>query len=171
MKKLLIILSVMLLLIACGNEFDDITYTVTNKSLKSVSFSFSDTTNSLNQNESVSFTINSGIGIFSPENLLFIGHKKSIELNRENLGTLGISYTFIDVTRFELEVVNTLSVPITIKADDYIDNNGEFTLAINKNDNETTYIYTSKPNFIILESFPVIIDWSINNNIIYVIIR
>jgi hypothetical protein len=170
-KKILFSLCIVFLFGACSNEFDDVTYTINNNSSITVSFSFNDNIYSLNQDESISFTLNSSEGMFSPKEISFTGHKKSILLNRENLGTSGIFYSFTDVPRFNLEVINTLSAPVTLgETGSYIDNNGYYTLSILENGNETAFIYTSNPNFTISESYPVTFDWKFTDDTIYLVI-
>jgi hypothetical protein len=70
--------------------------------------------------ESITYTINSEQGRIIPKNITFAGHKKSIYFKIVNQGTAGIEYTFKDTPRLNLNVINTLSIPVTIKADDFI---------------------------------------------------
>jgi len=193
MKKPLFILLIIILFWSCSNEFDDITYTITNDSSKTVLFLFNNDLISLNKNEKITYSINSEKDRLAPENIEFSGHKRSVKLEMSNMGTKGIFYTFVDVTCFTLSVMNTLSIPITIKADDFIAasvdtdpdafDDEDFTLLIKENITEKASIYTSTPNFrIILNDYPVVIEWKfidkikeddtvIEINTIYVIIK
>jgi len=174
MKRLLLLLNV-LLIIACSKDFDDINYKITNNSSKTVLFFFYNTNNILNSNESVSYIINSGEGMFSPKNIELCDpedHPKSIKMDKLNLGTNGYIYEFKDNQRYVLSVINTLPIQVTIKSDDYIDHEGELTLTIPANERKDSHIYTSKPNFsLISETFPITFDWILNNNIVYLTIR
>jgi len=182
MKKLffsLITASIVLVITFCSNEFDNIDYKINNNSSKDVSFLFNNISFTLNNGESISFTINSSEGIFAPKDAVpkdavseNTAHPKSIKMDTLSLGTKGYIYSFIDNPKFPLDVINTLSVPLTIQADDYIDNNGQSTLTIKENDNETSFIYTSNPNFSLVSgSYPVTFDFNFTNNTVYLIIR
>jgi hypothetical protein len=117
MKKLLFILFIAVFLSSCEGEFDNITYTITNDSSKFVSFSFYDTeTIDLDEGESATYTINSGKGMFKPENITFSGHPRSINLNTLNNGTDGINYSFSDNKPLILNVQNNLSIPVNLVA-------------------------------------------------------
>jgi hypothetical protein len=154
------------------NSFSDINYIIKNGASKTVSFSFNDTTVSLDSDQSETFVINSGKGRFAPKNLNYSGHSKSITTDTKNMG-LKIEYTFIDNPCYPLNVINMLPVSVTIQAGDYIDNSG-VTLTILENDTETSTIYTSNPTFtvtLISTSYPVIVDWKFENGQVYVIIR
>jgi len=194
MKKLILVVSIVLTITACSNEFDDTNYTINNNSSKTVSFLFNSIHNNLNSSKSMSFTINSNKGIFYPKNVApDNAHLKSIKMDTLNLGTKGYIFTFNDNPKFKLDVINTLPIEVTIKSDDYIDNvddNGEYTLTIPENSKIESFIYTSKPNFTLVSepeteietkpenetesitlTYPVTFDWAFNDNIIYVIIR
>jgi len=118
MKKSLFILLIVVFLGSCQVEFDDVTYTITNISSKSVSFSFCDTqeTITLDKEKSISYTINSGKGMFAPEKITFEGHPRSIDLYTLDKGTQGKQYIFIDNTPLKLNVQNNLSIPVNLVA-------------------------------------------------------
>jgi len=152
MKKPLFILFIAVLLWSCQGEFENVKYTITNDSSKQIKFTFNDTTKTLAKDTSITYTINSEQGRFAPKDIIFSGHKKSINLETLNNGTAGIFYTFTDNTPFTLNVENKLSIPVTITADDFIDNLGEPTVKVIEKGNVTALIYTSTPNFSVTES-------------------
>jgi hypothetical protein len=157
---------------SCSRDYDYINYTIKNNSSKSVSFTFNNTSNTLNSNESVAYIINSGEGVFYPKNITFSGHIKSIILDRLNLGAGAYKYTFNNNIRYKLEIVNSLSIAVSITSDDNIDNNGAISISIPANTKVDTYIYTSKPNFkLTSDPFPVVFSYTFNNDILYLIIK
>lgn len=80
-------------------------------------------------------------------------------------------YTFVDATPFDLFVINQFPRTITIKADNFIDNNGSMELAIERNDEATAKIFAATPNFTSLENYPVEIISRFVDNTVYVTIR
>ncbi|WP_461247406.1 hypothetical protein [Treponema sp. R6D11] len=152
MKKALFILFIAVFLGSCQDEFDNVKYTITNDSSKNIRFTFNDVIKTLAKDTSITYTINSGQGRFAPEKISFSGHIKSINLETMNNGTSGIFYTFTDNIPLTLNVVNMLSIPITITADDFIDNQGQPSIKIIEDAEETALIYTSTPNFSVTES-------------------
>jgi len=152
MKKLTFILFIAVFFGSCQGEFDNIKYTITNNSSKIISFLFNDTNETLINGESMTYIINSEQGRFSPKEISFSGHKKSINLTAINNGTAGIFYTFTDNVPLTLNVVNMLSIPVTVNAGDFIDNNGKTTIEIIEEGTETALIYTATPNFSVVES-------------------
>jgi len=191
MKKTLFILFIAVLFGSCSGQFEDIIYTITNNSSKTVLFSFNDISVSLNKDESAAYAINSEKGRFAPKGITFTGHQRSISLTTKNNGTSGIFYTFSDNTPLTLNVENKLSIPVTIKAGDFIDNEGQFTIELKEKENKTALIYTSTPSFSVEESdesertidpdnpvfvpypypYPIKIEWELSNNSINLTIR
>jgi len=168
MKKSLFILLIAAFLGSCEGEFDDVTYTIKNDSSKNIKFTFNDTEKTLVQGTSIVYTVNYQQGRLAPK-IDYIGmgiHRRSINAETKNNGTAGIFFTFTDNKPFKLEVENTLLIPITVKAGDFIaageDTNAEaydenkFTLKIGEckeeTAKETALIYTSAPNFSVTES-------------------
>jgi len=189
MKKLLFLLFIAVLLGSCQGEFDNVNYTITNESSKTVKFSFYDDSKSLNNSESITYNISSAQGRFAPQEIDFSGHKKSVNLNMVNNGTAGIFYTFTDNAPLTLNVENKLSIPVTVKADDFIDNKGKLTIEIKEGENETALIYTSTPNFSVNDErtsdleqaktvhipypypYPITADWELIENTINLTIK
>jgi len=157
MKKFLFVLLIAVFLGSCRGEFENVNYTITNDSSKNITFTFNEIAETLGNGKSVTYIVNSEQGRFSPKEINFSGHLRSVNLTARNNGTAGIFYTFTDNAPLTLNVVNMLSIPVTIKADDFIaaapdtDNESydekEFTLKIKENGEETALIYTSAPNF------------------------
>jgi len=184
MKKTLFISLIIIFLLSCSREFDDIIYTITNDSSKTVSFTFNDALETLDKDESITFAINSQKSGFVPKDITFDGHSRSVNLTRLNKGTAGIFYVFSDNTPLTLNVENTLTMSVTIKADIFIDSNDDtspdafngddFTLTINEGAVEKASIYTSAPNFTVVSPpapYKVNIEWELKDGAINVVIR
>ena len=88
-----------------------------------------------------------------------------------NTNSVTGNYIFSLANFFDLKVINTLPVDITIKADNFIDNTGSVELFIKKDSEETAIIYTNKPDFTATSNYPVFFDWNFINNEISVILR
>jgi len=170
MKRLFIlIVFAASLFFSCSHNFDDLHYTIENKSSMDVSFLFDGESITLQDGKSVSRIINSGKGRLSPQNVIFTGHPKSIRME-----TKGYSYSFIDIDPINLNVVNSLPIDVTLKAGDYIDNgSGSDEFFVPRGDEEIATIYTSKPDFTVVlpSGYPIIIDWEFSGDTVYVIIR
>jgi len=172
MKRILFVFLIVFILGSCKSDFDNVNYIMTNNSSKEITFDFYNEEVVI---QSVSeepdnikiFSINSGEGIFEPENLKPAegqGHLKSIKMNSVNKGRAGFEFTFIDVDSFALHVVNTLPVEVTIEAGNYIENNIDDEILTNLTvapyiEIKTAKIYTNKPEFTAKTEYPVIIDW------------
>jgi len=162
MKKLLFILFIAVFLGSCKGVFDNVIYTISNDSSKNITFTFNDITNTLQNGESIIYVINSEQGRFTIEDIKLEEHPRSITLTTINKGTAGIFYTFIDNIPLNLNVKNNLSIPVTVKADNFIAagvdtgvdayDEEKFTLKIFEKGEETALIYTSTPGFSVRES-------------------
>jgi len=81
-------------------------------------------------------------------------------------------YTFLDAEPLDLNVINRLPIDITIKADNYIDNNGSIELAIDSNSESTgAKIYTKSPKFTSNTNYPIIFEYAVVGNEMSVIVR
>jgi len=179
MKKTLFIIIIAAFLLSCSGDYDDVTYTVTNKSSKEVSFSFNGVSENLSPNaEPITYTINSAQGRFSPKNPTFSGHEKSVILTTENKGTAGIFYTFENNELLDLCVENTL--PIKIKLISDFINESDFTITIEeytKNVKTEEMYKTYTPNFTVHDkddndlTIPITIEWKLEDNTINVVIK
>jgi hypothetical protein len=155
MKKSLFILFIAVFLGSCEGEFDDTIYTIKNDSSQIISFKFNDISENLDIGKSITYKINSEKGRFAPADITYSGHKRSIIYTMKNNGTEGIFYTFNDNKPFKLKIENKLSIPITITAGDFIDNDGQSIIKVIEKeiiDMTTLLIYTSTPNFSVTES-------------------
>jgi hypothetical protein len=194
MKKLLFISLIIAFLGSCQGEFDDINYSIINISSNTVSFSFydiSETTN-LDKGESATYTVNSEKGIFVPEKISFIGHPRSILFKKFNYGTTGIFYIFYNNDPLVLNVHNTLPIDLDLFACDnlyfdianfnlsdinnfnYISDEPNTVITIEKNGNKTAKIYTSTPFFIVkngTQLYLADISWYLTNDTINVTIK
>jgi hypothetical protein len=162
---------------------------------------FNNVSKSLDKDESVTYTINSEKGAFAPENITITEHPRSINLEKSNKGISGIFFIFSDNTPFSLNVENKLSIPVTVKAGDFIeaaDDTGidaydvtEFSLKIKENSIEKASIYTSTPSFSVEESdesertldpletrfipypypYPITVTWELSNGTIKAVIK
>jgi len=194
MKKSLFILLIAVFLASCQGEFEDVNYTITNNSTKIVSFLFNDISETLNIDDSITYTINSEKGRIVPKNPTFTGHIRSVKLIPLNKGTSGIFYTFSDNNPLVLNVHNTLPIDLDLMAYDNLDfdinnfklsfdiNNfnyisdkdGNPTLKIKGNSSESAKIYTSTPFFIIkngTQLYIADISWNLTNDTINVTIK
>jgi hypothetical protein len=201
MKKTLFILFIAVLFWSCSGEFDDIKYTITNESSKTVEFKFNNKLESLASGGSLTHIINSEKGTFVPEIDITGRHPRSVNLEKTNKGTAGIFFRFSDNTPLPLNVENKLSIPVTVKAGNFIgasDDTGvdayddtEFTLKIKEKSIENAFIYTSTPSFSVEESdesertldteetgfipypypYPITVTWELSNGTIKVIIK
>jgi len=190
MKKLFFILFIIAFLGSCAGEFDDVLYTINNKSSGTVSYLFNDISETLNKDESKTYPpINSEKGMFFPKIDFTVHHPRSINLTKLNKGSAGIFYTFTDNTSLVLNVKNTLTTPITLKANNFISvsddtgadafNNEQFTLTIKEDATEKALIYTASPKFTIIitpveESDPFqipVIEWELKDDTIYAVIH
>jgi hypothetical protein len=201
MKKTLFIIFIAVLFGSCSGEFDDITYTITNESSIPIKFSFNKISKTLNTDESITYIINSEKGTFAPEIDITGRHPRSVNLEKTNKGTAGIFFGFSDNTPLPLNVENKLSIPVTVKAGNFIGtagdtsddayDNTEFTLKIKEKSIENAFIYTSTPSFSVEESdesertldteetglkpnpypYPITVTWELSNGTIKVIIK
>ena len=174
MKKSLIVVSIVLLLFSCNLQSDyNYYFTVVNDSdMSVVSYDFNGTPEILSPKESKNYDKAHYTAITNIDVAGF-GIKVKLEKKYDYTTTpYTYIYTFDDVPSYDLNITNTLPIDVTIGAGNYIDNAGSASVTIVKNDTHTTAkIYTNKPSFTPTAGYPVIIDWSFNNNTVYVIIR
>jgi len=174
MKKIIALISfTFLIFISCDLNFDDIEYKVINNSLKPISYEYNGYTETISTGEFKIYIINSGKGSYKPNYISFNGHPKSVILTHKSTGSLKIEYSFNDVIPYYLYIANSLPVDVTFKADDYIDNEDSTTITVHANNkNDSAMIYTNKPVFtLVSDPYPVIFDWYINDQTLYVSIR
>jgi len=177
MRKINICFLFIPLLISACDISEYYYYTVKNESAKTVSFIFNDSLNietiaPANLKEFQTKTGQRFTGINNIDAGSPYGFGFSVLMESKTTST-GINYTFKNNNPFDLHVTNTLPVNVIIKADDFIDNEGQPTITINANSsNNTAKIYTKNPVFSLTsEPYPVIFNWNFENNTIYLIIR
>ena len=170
MKKVIffVIIAVFLVL-GCG-ETELYSVSITNNSTKTVSYDYNGGTGTLAVSQTNVYKVKAYTQ--PPKNILDQNGIASIKMNTD--GMTG-NYAFTDAAVFALNVVNNLPVEITIKADNFIDDNGSTELTIGENtEKNTARIYTSKPRFTpLVNNYPVTIDSNFDDNdkTVYVIIR
>jgi len=162
--KYLLTLIIAFTMVSCGiREFYSVT--VINESSKTVSYVYNGQSDTIGLSDSKSYSVKAYTQ--PPKNVVDQNDVASLNINqKDNV------FTFIDATPFKLNVVNKLPITVIIKADKYIDDNGSVEFLIDENTEKTTAkIFTSKPKFMSLVDYPVIIDWNFNEDTVYVIIR
>jgi hypothetical protein len=149
----------------CGEKYYDVL--IKNESNKTVSYNYNGSSDSLDPLGSKHYTV--GAYTQAPNNISVQTGALSIKLT-QNYDT----YFFKNIPAIDMYVLNTLSVDVTIKADEYIEN-GSSTELIVPSDTEvkTAKIYTLKPTFkIISPEYNVNLEYIMeSNNIMYVTIK
>lgn len=159
MKKLLFASIIVFCLIILGCETRYYAVSITNNTSKTVSYTYNDITDSLSASETKVYEVKAYTQ--PPKDIVDQNGIASLILNQNS-----DSFAFIDATPCQLNVLNNLPVNITIKADNYIDNNNLMELEINANTTNTdAVIYTKNPNFTSVSNYPIIINWNITGNI------
>jgi hypothetical protein len=157
------------LFFACDDKYYPVV--VQNNSTKTISYTYNGISDSLGTSGSKMYEVLAGTP--GPVDIKIDNDPSkpmSIKLERQMNG-----YYFKDVTPIKLDVENTLSVEITIKADNFIDgDNGGTELKISANDKKQDIdIYTTTPKFTIVSppDSPAEISWSFSSGKISAIIR
>jgi hypothetical protein len=165
MKKVLILASIVFALAGC--EATHYSVLIKNNSSKTVSYVYNGSPDTLDPGKSKNYEVEAYIQ--PPANISVPG-ALSVAMNRH-----GDTFTFVDADEIILKVVNTLSIAITIKADNYIwdknNNSVELSIPENSKREDDLVIYTSNPRFTSTSSYPVSIDWNLSDNTIFVTIR
>jgi len=167
MRKIVILtLSVALLLFSCGEKHYSVS--ITNDSTKAVSYTYNGVSDTL----AVSQTKTYEVDAYTQPPINVAEHPSGIASLVVKANGRNGDYTFSDATPLDLKVINKLPVPITIKADNYIDNGGLTELTIAADDKEeTAKIYTKSPKFTSTTNYPIIVEWTVAGNEMPVIIR
>lgn len=168
MRKLIIIITIVFLLSSCDNDNSKrYSVSITNNSSKIITYFFNGSTDTLAVSETKKYEVEAHTP--SPRNIADQNGIASIKMNTN--GMTG-DHDFSDAVPFNLNVANKLPVEVKIKADNFIDDNGSFQFTIGANEEKNTaIIYTLNPNFTSLVEYPVIIDWNVSGNDMYVITR
>ncbi|MCL2441060.1 MAG: hypothetical protein FWD14_04920 [Treponema sp.] len=152
-------------------------YNVTNESNKPVSYIFNGTPDTLEPGEWKPYQSKTGArftGLIDIDAGETHGFNISVKLRSHRN-----DYVFYNFSPFDLHVLNTLPIDLTIKAGEYIDNGGstELLVAADSNPNTNAKIYTNKPVFAVVtevyQNFPIIFDWKYidDDRIVYLIIK
>jgi len=156
----------MLFLVSC-DVVNPYSFSITNDSSKIVSYTYGGIPDTLVVSETRNYEVKGTNNGEAPKNVFD-------ENGIASLDTIFISgdYFFKDATPLNLNVINTLPIDITIKADNFIDNKGSTELTIPKNDESTgALIYTKSPKFTSTTNYPIIVERTIVGNEMWVIIR
>jgi hypothetical protein len=141
---------------------------ITNISTKDVTYIYNDNTETLLPDTSKSYLM--GAYTQPPKDISVLG---AMSVKMENFR--GEKYTFNDVLPINLNVLNTLPVNVTIKADNYIwdkkSSSIESFILADVERTDDLLIYTSTPKFTAYADYPVTIDWELKGNTIYVILK
>lgn len=153
------------MLVAC----DEVSYTtvITNNSKKDVSYIYNNKSDTLPAGKTKNYEVKAYTG--SPINIVDQNGIASVKIETNNLTG---NYTFVDAKSYKLIVNNEYPFDVTIRADNFIDNDGSMELTINANDPEDddtdtddteidAIIYTERPNFKSTLNFPLIFEWEI----------
>jgi len=172
MKRLYIAIFIIFIFVSCDLP-EYYNYQISNNSSENVSYTFNGISDILEPSESKDYQLKKGEIFTGMENInagspYGFGYKVKLGMKTTNTGS---DYFFYDFNPFDLNVINSLPVTVSIKADNYIDNLNSTTLDIDANSEKTAKIYTNKPTFTSTNNYPIIFDWVFSNNTIYVIIR
>ena len=131
-----------LLYAGCGEE----TYAVSiiNKTSKSVSYSYNGKKNTLKASTNKKYTVKAYTQ--PPSDIVDENGIMSVKMTDQQ----GETYTFTDAPSIRISAINTLTEKlgdVTIKAGNYIDNDGSSRLTIPAGETKTAKIYTEKPKF------------------------
>jgi hypothetical protein len=169
MKKIVVLLTLIsIFLFSCENK--DYAVSVSNNSTKTVRYVYTGKSDTLAVSETKTYIVPAYTE--SPRNYTDDNGIMSINMLYSSNGDG--KYTFKDANYYYLEVTNNFSHEITISADNFIDNNGSkfLTIAANGNiSNSNLKIFTNRPNFKATLSYPIIFDWKILGNTLYVNLR
>ena len=177
MKKLIFIISMTCLFLACDTKYYSVL--IINDSSKTVSFTYDDSPDTITPLSSKTYEVKAYTQ--PPENIIDENGIASIEMSRN-----GDQFIFNEAEKMEMSILNTLKVDVKrIKADNYIsynkDNKASFLVTVpeGKTISDGLFIYTNKPNFsleadddgIIEPSFPVVFEWNIVEDKMFVTVR
>jgi len=154
MKNLLFAASIAFLLVSCGGQAS-YSVLITNNSDKDATFDYNDETDTIEAHQDKTYDVKAYTQ--PPKNIVDQNGIASIKLYTD--GMTG-NYSFTGADFYTLSVINMLPEDITIQADNFIDNNGEKELLIEKYEKATAKIYTNKPDFTTDSGFSVVFDYN-----------
>jgi len=178
MKKLLVIFGVIFLLIA-GCEESNYTVFIKNESSKTVSFIYDGAWETLNGTKESS-PPPSPVTSKTYEVKSYTQQPTNIKVEgvfNVEMKTKGNTFTFDDAPSYNLSVFNSLTINVTLKADNYIDNKDSTEIEIKAGETKTAKIYTKTPNFKTdptIKPFtgdPVVAKWEFKDDTVSVVIR
>ena len=169
MKKIhLLFASIVLGMLIYGCDTKEFyTVLITNGSLssKTISYVYDDHPDTINPNQSKTYEVKA----YTPPPKSIVDQNGITSLKTERNGDY---FTFVDATPLNLNVINRLPIDITIKADNYIDNNGSMELTISSNaESMRAKIYTKNPKFTSTTNYPISVEYTVVGNEMSVIIR
>jgi len=164
MKKLILVFSIACLFISCETKYYSVS--ITNDSKKrTVSYTYNGSSDTLDPGDSKTYEVKAYTQ--TPTNIKVLNYALSVTMNQK-----GDTFTFVDVEPIIFNVVNSLPVEVTIKADNYIwdSKDGKIELSVppqteipNEKRPEKLFIYTEKPKFTITSDYSVKYEWNITD--------
>jgi hypothetical protein len=141
---------------------------ITNNSSKTVRFSYNGSIDDLVSQKAKVYSV---VAYTQPPAFLGVVPEgtRSVGMERD-----GDGYKFVDLPLIPLHIANTLPVPITIEAEDFIDDGSNKTvLSINSNtEKKTANIYTKTPVFTVTaDGYSTQVTYTITDNTMYVVVR
>ena len=160
----LLFATVVIFLISCGKEFYSVS--ITNNSTKTVSYTYNDISDTLATSSSKTYEVKAYTQ--PPKNITDEHGIASLKMEHRD-----DHFIFTAATPLDLHVINKLPTAITIKANNFIDNNNNSTeLTIEANGESTgAKIYTKSPKFTSTSLYPIIVKFTIAGNVMSVIIE
>ena len=165
MKKLVLIIMVFVFYL-CSCDTEKYSVSITNNSSKNVSYIYDGNSDTLGMSKSKTYSVKAYTQ--PPEDIIDQNGIASIKMIYD---TMEGNYSFNNAHYYSLTAKNDSAFDVTIIADNYIDDNGSVEFTIGANGKKTAKIYTSKPKFTSLVDYHIVIDWSITNNTMSVIIK
>jgi len=167
MRKLFLAVSIVLILASCEGEVSHLVSITNVSDFKTVSYIYNGISDTLEVSETKDYEISESYG--PPRDVVDGNGIASLVTKQNNITG---DFTFSDAAPLTLNVINMLPIDITIKADNFIDNNGSMELLITANTESLgALIYTKSPNFTSTTDYPIIIEKNITENEMHVIIR
>ena len=178
MKKFLIIPCIIFLMALCGlffgcGEAPSYTVTIKNETTKVVSYFYNGASETIGASETKKYEISRYTP--APTKIFDADEIASLKVTQGNN-----KYAFVDAAEYDLQVVNSLPIAVTIKAGNYI-NDPSHELTITPGTSATAAIFTNQPKFTTTAHYPVIIDYTFSarkgsdpanyNGTVYVLIR
>jgi hypothetical protein len=160
MKKLILVFSIVCLFISCETRYYSVLVTNNSEKGRTVSYTYNGSSDTLAPSESKTYEVEAYT--LPPANIKDEYGIASIKVERDE-----DIFTFVDAEPIIFNVINSLPISITIKADNYIwdgnDNSFELSIPAQEERTEGLFIYTANPKFTTESDYSVIFDWNIND--------